>query len=61
MEYKCAAIVYRGEWSTIRREPCGKPSKGTRRDWPMCGIHMRSRNPLVQVAPGRYRGLGDAP
>jgi hypothetical protein len=49
----CEALVYRGQWSTIRRETCGKPVKGWRTmarsedvQAPACGIHMRARDPL---------------
>jgi hypothetical protein len=58
---RCAADVYRGEWSTLRREPCGKPSKGAReiggQPYPVCGIHLRARNIVVQVAPSRWKGV----
>lgn len=51
----CVAVVFRG----IRQEKCGKPAKVFRvaagRAWPVCGIHWRTRLPLIEIAPGRMR------
>lgn len=59
----CEASLYRGEWSTLRTEPCGKPGRGYREDGhghsvPLCGIHMRARNVLHFQDRNLAEGVG---
>ncbi len=60
--FYCEASVYRGEWSTLRTEPCGKPGKGHRRDGEdhevgLCGIHLRAKN-VLHFQDRNERGKG---
>jgi len=61
MTATCAVGLYRG--ASFRREKCGKPAKDEKvaggRSWPVCGVHLRTSNPFVEVEPGRYRSMRD--
>lgn len=60
MRATCAVQVY--PTITGPSEPCGKPAKGIRTTpddvmWSVCGIHLRAKRGMVELRPGRYRGL----
>ena len=40
----CCKSIHKGEWATLRHEPCGKPAKVLVDGKPYCGIHNPDRN-----------------
>ena len=47
--FYCEASMWRGEWSTLRSVPCGRPGKvkkfdGNEHSVGLCGIHARAKH-----------------